>query len=69
MRVGAEGERVFAGTPRGPASDWLPAMLERNFVERTMLLKREMLLRLGGYDPAFRCYEDWSSASGCSAPA
>ena len=60
MRVGAEGERVFASTPPGgPASDWLPAMLERNFVERTMLLRRGMLLRLGGYDPAFRCYEDW----------
>jgi glycosyltransferase involved in cell wall biosynthesis len=60
VRVGAEGEQFFASTPPGgPASDWLPAMLERNFVERTMLLKREMLLQLGGYDPAFRCYEDW----------
>ncbi len=60
VRVGADGGQVFASTPpKGPASDWLPAMLERNFVERTMLLKREMLLRIGGYDPAFRCYEDW----------
>lgn len=60
VRVGVEGERFFASTPpKGPASDWLPAMLERNFVERTMLLKRGMMLQLGGYDPAFRCYEDW----------
>jgi glycosyltransferase involved in cell wall biosynthesis len=60
VRVGDEGVQVFVSThPAGPASDWLPAMLERNFVERTMLLKRETLLRLGGYDPAFRCYEDW----------
>jgi glycosyltransferase involved in cell wall biosynthesis len=60
VRVGTEGEQVFASTPpEGPASGWLPAMLERNFVERTMLLKRETLLRLGGYDTAFRCYEDW----------
>ena len=60
VRVDDEGEQVFASTPpAGPISDWLRAMLERNFVERTMLLKREMMLRLGGYDPAFRCYEDW----------
>ena len=60
VRVDAEGEQIFASTPpEGPASDWLHAMLERNFVERTILLKREMMLRLGGYDPAFRCYEEW----------
>ena len=60
VRVGAEGEEFFASTlPEGPPSDWLRAMLERNFVERTMLLRRAMMLRLGGYDPAFRCYEDW----------
>jgi glycosyltransferase involved in cell wall biosynthesis len=60
VRVGPEGEEFFASTPPGGlTSDWLHAMLERNFVERTMLLKREMMLALGGYDPGFRCYEDW----------
>jgi glycosyltransferase involved in cell wall biosynthesis len=60
VRVGNDGEDVFTTTlPEGPTRGWLPAMLERNFVERTILLRRDMLLSLGGYDEAFRIYEDW----------
>ncbi len=60
VRVDAEGEQFRASAlPAGPTSGWLPALLEHCFVERTVLLERGMLLRLGGYDPAFRCYEDW----------
>jgi glycosyltransferase involved in cell wall biosynthesis len=60
LRVGAEGEQVFATTlPPGPASGQLARMLERNFVERTILLRRGMMLEIGGYDDTFRCYEDW----------
>ncbi len=54
------GEEVFrTQLPAPPTSGWLPAMLERNFVERTVLLRRDTVLALGGYDPAFRTYEDW----------
>jgi glycosyltransferase involved in cell wall biosynthesis len=60
LRVGAEGEQVFTTTtPQGPTSGWLVPMLEHNFVERTILLRRKMLLEVGGYDEALRCYEDW----------
>lgn len=60
VRVGAEGASVDrSATPTGAAGDWLPFMLEGNFVERTLLLRTDMLLGIGGYDPAFRCYEDW----------
>jgi glycosyltransferase involved in cell wall biosynthesis len=60
VRVGAEGEEVFTSVlPPGPSSTWLAAALERNFAERTILLRRSMLLEVGGYDEDFRCFEDW----------
>jgi glycosyltransferase involved in cell wall biosynthesis len=60
VRVDAAGEQRFeSAPPPGPVSGWLPALLEGCFVERTLLLERATLSRLGGYDPAFRCYEDW----------
>jgi glycosyltransferase involved in cell wall biosynthesis len=60
-RIGNDGEEEVFTTqlPPGPTRAWLPALLERNFIERTILLRRDMLLSLGGYDEAFRIYEDW----------
>jgi glycosyltransferase involved in cell wall biosynthesis len=60
VRIGSDGDEVATTTlPDGPASTWLPAMLVRNFTERTLMLRRGMVLSLGGYDEEFRCYEDW----------
>ena len=60
VRIGEDGDQVYRSrAPAGPPSTWLESMLEGNFVERTLLLRRRKLLDLGGYDPAFRCYEDW----------
>jgi glycosyltransferase involved in cell wall biosynthesis len=34
-------------------------LLDRHLIGPTALMRRELVLDVGGYDPAFRLYEDW----------
>jgi glycosyltransferase involved in cell wall biosynthesis len=34
-------------------------LLDRHLIGPTALMRRELVLDVGGYDPAFRIYEDW----------
>lgn len=52
-------EHLVCDVPPGEVSRWLPAILEKNFVERGHLFDRETLLAAGGYEESLRCFEDW----------
>ena len=52
-------EHLTCDVPPGEVSSWLPAILEKNFVERGHLFDKETLLAAGGYDESLRCFEDW----------
>ncbi|MDQ3680166.1 MAG: glycosyltransferase family 2 protein [Actinomycetota bacterium] len=58
----AYGQAWFFGTQSGvlklpPWDPW--RLLFRNIVTGTALIRTELLRATGGYDPAFRHYEDW----------
>jgi glycosyltransferase involved in cell wall biosynthesis len=52
-------EHMKSTPPEVESANWLPGLLERNFIERAVIFEREACLEVGGFDERLRAYEDW----------